>query len=116
MEKEKRKWRAMPPNPNKRQAVAITNNVPPVPTRIPTGDERSDGSDASDDEIGVSNILVQESRENNTMDGQQLREKMQVPKEKGNANQPHHKISQPTGLEPGMDYLINADVCPGIGC
>ncbi|KAG1857236.1 hypothetical protein C8R48DRAFT_607597 [Suillus tomentosus] len=41
---------------------------------------------------------------------------MQVPREKANINQPRRKTSQPTGLEPGMDYLINADVCPGIGC
>ncbi|KAG1867710.1 hypothetical protein F4604DRAFT_1584981 [Suillus subluteus] len=58
MEKEKRKRQAMPSNPNKQQAVAVTDNVPP----------------------------------------------------------PHHKISQPTALEPGMDHLINADVRPGIGC
>ncbi|KAG2082329.1 uncharacterized protein F5147DRAFT_590419 [Suillus discolor] len=26
------------------------------------------------------------------------------------------KTSQPTGLEPAMDYFINADIRPGIGC
>ncbi|KAG2060972.1 hypothetical protein BDR06DRAFT_854745, partial [Suillus hirtellus] len=116
MMKEKRKQREMPSSQNKQKAVAITNNVPPVSTRIPTGDEQSNCSDASDEEIGVSNILNQQCHENNTMNGKQLWEKMQVPREKANINQPRHKTSQPTGLEPGMDYLINADVCPGIGC
>ncbi|KAG2031175.1 hypothetical protein BDR03DRAFT_936445 [Suillus americanus] len=40
---------------------------------------------------------------------------MEVPRET-NISQPRRKTSQQTGLEPAMDYFINADMRPGIGC
>ncbi|KAG2743118.1 P-loop containing nucleoside triphosphate hydrolase protein [Suillus brevipes Sb2] len=38
-----------------------------------------------------------------------------VPRET-DISQPRRKTSQQTGLEPAMDYFINADMRPGIGC
>ncbi|KAG2134634.1 hypothetical protein BD769DRAFT_1353154 [Suillus cothurnatus] len=40
---------------------------------------------------------------------------MEVPRET-NISQPRRKTSQQTGLEPAMDYFINADMRPGVGC
>ncbi|KAG2100864.1 hypothetical protein BD769DRAFT_1312260, partial [Suillus cothurnatus] len=90
-------------------------NGPVAAMNIPTGEERSDGSDGSDDEIEISSTHVQQTHAGDTMDTWQLRAKMEVPRET-NISQPRRKTSQQTGLEPAMDYFINADMRPGVGC
>ncbi|KAG1867739.1 hypothetical protein F4604DRAFT_1584971 [Suillus subluteus] len=101
---------------SKKQRIVTTGkNGPVAAVNIPTGEERSDGSDGSDDEIEISSTHVQQTHAGDTMDTWQLRAKMEVPRET-NISQPRQKTSQQTGLEPAMDYFINSDMCPGIGC
>ncbi|KAG1905441.1 uncharacterized protein F5891DRAFT_976372 [Suillus fuscotomentosus] len=117
---EKERWRV---ERAKRKATSskkqrIGKNSPVAAVNIPTGEERSDGSDGSDgsdNEIEISSTHVQQTHAGDTMDTWQLRVKMEVPRET-NISQPRRKTSQQTRLEPAMDYFINTDMCPGIGC
>ncbi|KAH7917314.1 P-loop containing nucleoside triphosphate hydrolase protein [Leucogyrophana mollusca] len=123
---KKRKKTSAPLPSAKRRAIADSSapavvggstvglvDVPPVEH------QDSDGSDSSDGEIEVvsRSCLLRPSSENAGMDGRQLREEMRSTN-KGKTNVSQRKTSQPqiTSLEPAMDYLINADVRPGVGC
>ncbi|KAH7904952.1 P-loop containing nucleoside triphosphate hydrolase protein [Hygrophoropsis aurantiaca] len=123
LKKAKKRKKPTAPLPSTKRRAVGDNSVPLIvggsteSVDTPMENQESDGSESSDDDIEMVNrssvLLTQADAD---IDGRQLQEEMQlVSKAKLGVSQ--RKLSQQaSSLEPAMDYLINADVRPNVGC